>query len=142
MTYETEGYVKSVKISANSTEETELDFVPTGAYLLEENGQAYCMFKAVTLDGKEEGNVVEATLLRLDKAKSVSMQIKTGSLRDALITAKVNHSKIRVEIDASFFNKVYEDLYSEEPSLGTPNGKPSEKMQKGKDPIITAVEFV
>ena len=106
MTYETEGYVKSVKISANSPEETELDFVPTGAYLLEENGQTYCMFKAVTLDGKEEGNVVEATLLRFDKAKAVSMQTKSESLRTVLVTAKLNHSKIRAEIEGMHFGGV------------------------------------
>lgn len=106
MTYETEGYVKSVKISANSPEETELDFVPTGAYLLEENGQAYCMFKAVTLDGKEESDVVEAKLLRFDKDKAVSMLIKGESLRTALVTAKVNHSKIRAEIDGMLFEGV------------------------------------
>ena len=106
MTYETEGYVKAITISANSSEETGLDFVPTGSYLLEENGQTYCMFKAVTLDGKEEGNVVEATLLRFDKAKAVSMQIKSEALRTALVTAKLNHSKIRAEIDVMHFEGV------------------------------------
>lgn len=124
MTYETEGYVKSIKISANSSEETGLDFVPTGAYLLEENGQTYCMFKAVTLAGKEEGDVVEAKLLRFDKAKSVSMWIKDESLRNALITAKVNHSKICVEIDGNFIEAV---------------GKSGDKKVK---PTIVTVEFV
>ena len=124
MTYETEGYVKSIKISANSSEETGLDFVPTGAYLLEENGQTYCMFKAVTLAGKEGGDVVEAKLLRFDKAKYVSMRIKNESLRNALITAKVNHSKIRVEIDGNFIEAV---------------GKSEDKKVK---PTIITVEFV
>lgn len=106
MTYETEGYVKAITISANSSEETGLDFVPTGSYLLEENGQTYCMFKAVSLGGKEEGDVVEATLLRFDKAKAVSMQIKSESLRTALVTAKLNHSKIRAEIEGMHFGGV------------------------------------
>ena len=124
MTYETEGYVKSIKISANSSEETGLDFVPTGAYLLEENGQTYCMFKAVTLVDKEDGDVVEAKLLRFDKAKSVSMRIKNESLRNALIKAKVNHSKICVEIDGNFIEAV---------------GKSGDKKAK---PTIVTVEFV
>ena len=124
MTYETEGYVKSIKISANSSEETGLDFVPTGAYLLEENGQTYCMFKAVTLAGKEGGDVVEAKLLRFDKAKYVSMRIKNESLRNALITANVNHSKICVEIDGNFIEAV---------------GKSGDKKVK---PTIVTVEFV
>ena len=127
MTYETEGYVKSIKISANSSEETGLDFVPTGAYLMEENGQAHCLVKAGTSDGndkKDDDVVVEAKLLRFDKAKSVSMQIKNESLRNALITAKVNHSKIRVEIDGNFIEAV---------------GKSEDKKVK---PTIITVEFV
>lgn len=108
MTYETEGYVKAIKISANSSEETELDFVPTGAYLMEENGQAYCLVKAGTSDDNDEkyDDVVEAKLLRFDKAKSVPMQVKSESLRNALIMATVNHSKIRVEIDRNSANAV------------------------------------
>lgn len=143
MRYETEGYVKSVKISANSPDEDGLGFIPIGAYLLEENGQAHCLFKAGASDVNDKKNdvVVEAKLLRFDKAKAVSMQTKSESLRNALITAKVNHSKIRIEIDGTFFNKVHEDLNSEESSREMLTEQPSVKGQDGKVPTITAIEF-
>lgn len=98
MTYETEGYVKSLKIGAGSSGVAAMGFMPTGGYLIVENDQSYCLFKAGS-SGEEKAKTIDAELIPLGETKMVNMQVGNKCLcllTHALIIAKANHSKIRV----------------------------------------------
>ena len=125
--YETVGYVSSLKISSDPVGELEVGFVPADPYSLEFESHTGCLlvdaqdFK--TDVNKLDKNVIfDSKLLRFTKGESIKMKVeKRLLLAHLLLTAKVNHTKVRMHV-------VIPDGW---------NNKDKEKF-----PIVTAVEFI
>ena len=125
--YETVGYVSSLKICSDALGELEVGFVPTDSYSLEVETYASCLLvdmqDSKTDVNKLDKNVVfDSKLLRFTKGESIKMKVeKRLLLAHLLLTAKVNHTKVRMHV-------VIPDGW---------NNKDKEKF-----PIVTAVEFI
>ena len=139
MTYETVGYVKTLTISSASDAEIALGFSPVSPYSFETEGEMFCLFK-----GKSQSSNVEidAIMRRFKKDGVVAMSVADVRMRDALIAAKVNHSKIRVEIDGSCFNRTPEDFTPAGTSQRGSTEHTSKNERNGAELAITAVEFI
>lgn len=125
--YETVGYVSSLKICSDALNELEVGFVPTDSYSLEVETYASCLLVDMqdsTADvNKLDKNVIfDSKLLRFTKGGSIKMKVKKRLLlAHLLLTAKVNHTKVRMHV-------VIPDGW---------NNKDKEKF-----PIVTTVEFI
>lgn len=96
MTYQSVGHVKALTIKSAGNAEVLVGFAPTGSYLFEDQGTAYCIFREGQVNTKDK---VRAVMRRLEKDGALAMSVVDIGMRDALIVAKVNHSKIRVEVE-------------------------------------------
>lgn len=96
MTYETVGYVKTLTISSGSSAEMSVGFSPVCPYSFETEEEIYCLFKEKSQSSNEE---VGAIMRRFKKDGVVTMSVADVSMRDALIAAKVNHSKVQIKVE-------------------------------------------
>lgn len=102
MMYQTVGYVKTLTIKSTGNDGVLIGFAPTGSYLFEDQETTYCIFQEGVLNTKD---TTRAVMRQIDKDGVVAMSVADISMRDALIAAKVNHSKVRIKVKFDFANK-------------------------------------